>query len=341
MISKSTLEKAAKQNIISEEQIDPLYQFIRDEKSEAPPDRLDNKEEPLKFIRSFGDVFITLGVALLVIAINLMNLSGYYYLIPAAGFIGLAEWLVRVRRLALPGIAILLSILFFAHKAVTSGLDSTSLLSFGTVSFCSLLFYLRYKMPFSLFPLAAGLVTMAVIQIGVDVLLNPEIFIGFGFIIFVIALWFDAQDTTRESHLSDNAFWLFFLASPLIVHGVMASMLLSDRPAFDFLNKEFLIIIFFAIFFLLALLIDRRAILISTQLYVIYALMKLLQDNLHNTQNLMIYIFIGLGLFVIYFGTYWYKTRHLVFGFMSGSFISRYIPDLSILDQSAKDVKHK
>ena len=84
MISRELLQKAADKNIIQSHQIEPLIRFIRDQ--ETPADT-DNREEPLKFIRSFGDVFITLGVVLLVIAINMSALSGYFYLIPAVGFI--------------------------------------------------------------------------------------------------------------------------------------------------------------------------------------------------------------------------------------------------------------
>ena len=292
----------------------------------------DNREEPLKFIRSFGDVFITLGVVLLVIAINMLQLSGYYYFIPVAGFIVVAEWLVRVRRLALPGIAILISILFFVNKAIAFDHQNATILGLGILCLTSLLFYLRYKMPFSLLPLAAGLVAIAIIQIGVDVFKHPLIFAGFGLLVFSVAMWFDMRDTARQSHLSDSAFWLHLLASPLIVHGAMVSMLFSDQAWIQAIGKEAIIVTFFSAILLLALLLDRRAMLISTQLYMIYSLTQLLQGQLSSTQNILIYILMALGLFVIFFGTYWYKTRRLIFGFLSGSVVSRYIPDLNLVD---------
>ena len=329
MISKSLLHRAAQQNIIEPGQVDPLYQFIQNQESD---ELIDCGGEPLKFVRGFGDVFITLGIVLLVVAINLSNLSGYNYLIPVAGFIGLSEWLVRVRKLALPGIAILISILFFVNKAVPFGGDNTAFIGLAVVSVTSLAFYYRYKMPFSLLPLAASLVAMIAIQIGVDVLQKPVLFVVFGMIVFAIAFWFDSQDTVRKSHLSDNAFWLYLLASPLIVHGVMVSLLISDQAVVVFLSNEVLMIVFFLMFFLLALLIDRRAILISTQLYVIYALTQILQEELSSSQNVLIYILVGLGLFVIYFGTYWYKSRRMIFGSLKGGFICRYIPDFNTED---------
>ena len=329
MISRELLQKAADKNIIQSHQIEPLIRFIRDQ--ETPADT-DNREEPLKFIRSFGDVFITLGVVLLVIAINMSALSGYFYLIPAVGFIAVAEWLVRVRRLALPGIALLTAILYFVNKAIAFDHENATIFGLAILSLTSLLFYLRYKMPFSLLPLAAGLVAIGIIQIGLDVIKHPIIFTGFGLIVFIVAMWFDVRDTARLSHLSDSAFWLHLLASPLMVHGAMVSMLFSDQAWIQAIGKEVIIVTFFSAILLLALLLDRRAMLISTQLYIIYALTQILQGQLDSTQNILIYILMALGLFVIFFGTYWYKTRRLIFGFLSESVISRYIPDLELVD---------
>jgi len=334
MISKSTLNKAAQANIISPEQVEPLFQFIQDERPDDVSSHVlaEHKDEPIKFVRSFGDVFITLGVVLLVMAISVANLSTYEYIIPIVVFVGLAEWLVRVRKLVLPGMAVLLSIVYFVYKAISFDNGNGTYIGLSIICVTSLLFYLRYKMPFSLFPLAVALVGLVITFIGFDILENPLIFSGFGLLIFVVAFWFDSRDTQRVSHLSDNAFWLYLLASPLIVHGVMISLLFNDWQWIKSINVELLMISFFVIFFFISLLIDRRVMLVSTQMYMIYALSQIMQNNADNTQEAMIYVLVGLGLFVIYFGAYWYKTRRIVFGFMSNSFISHYIPDLNKLE---------
>jgi len=330
MISKNKLQQAADQQIIQPHQVDPLYQFLADSNASLKPTI--NAEEPLKFIRSFGDVFITLGVVLLVIAINMTDLSGYYYLLPAAGFIVVSEWLVRVRKLALPGIAILLAILYFVNKAIAFDHENASTMGIAILSLTSLLYYLRYRMPFSLLPLAAGIVAIIIIQIGLDVLENPIIFVGLGSVVFIIAMFFDSKDTTRVSHLSDSAFWLHLLAAPLIVHGAMVSMLVSEQPWIQSMNKEMLMVIFFTGFFLLALLVDRRALLISTQLYAIYALTQLLQNQLSSGQNIVMYVMMGLGLFVIFFGTYWYLARRMIWGFLATTPINRINLELNLTD---------
>jgi len=328
-IDRSALEKAAKENIISAEQVEPLYQFIQ---TQSSPEMIDENPIPLKFVRSFGDIFVSLGIILLVIAINMSNITGPMHLIPVVIYIGLAEWLVRGRRLVLPGIAILISILYFTNKAVPLENENTALLASSMISLISLLFYLRYKMPFSLLPLALGLVGLSISSIGLGILENPMLFVLFGFIIFIAAFWFDAKDTQRVSHLSDNAFWLYLIASPLIIHGVMITLITSDAVWIKSVNIEILMISFFILFFLIALLIDRRVMLISTQLYMIYALTQLIQNNSSNIESAIMYSLIGLSLVVIYFGTYWYKSRRILFGFIRNTPIAQFIPDLNTSD---------
>jgi len=329
MVSKSLLQNAADKNIIKADQVDALYQFILQQES---IENQDNQEEPLKFIRSFGDVFITIGIVILSLAINMADISGYLYLMPVAGFVLVSEWLVRVRKLALPGIAILLSILFFVNKAIEFNHEQATTFGLVILSLTSLLYYLRYKMPFSLLPLAIGLVAIIIIQAGWDVLETPIIIAGLGFCVFIIAMGFDVLDSRRVSHLSDGAFWLHLLASPLMVHGLMFTLLTSDKQWIKAIDAEIIIISFFIVFFLIALLVDRRAMLISTQLYVIYAVTQLLQDQLSGTQNILMYVMMGLGIFVLFFGTYWYLARRFIFGFLAGTVINNYVPNLKLKD---------
>jgi hypothetical protein len=330
MISRQQLQQAVEQQILQPEQLEPLYQFLQHRELSTATE--DPREEPLRFIRSFGDVFITLGILLLVFAINMAQLSGYQYLIPVAGLVLISEWLVRVRKLALPGIALLLAILFFINKAIAFDHLHATTLGLAILSFSSLIYYLRYRMPFSLLPFAAGLVAMVIIQSGLKVLENPIIFAGLGLAVFVLAMVFDMLDTRRVSQLSDSAFWLHLLAAPLIVHGTMFSIITSQHEWIQSINLETIILLLFAIFFLLALLIDRRAMLISTQLYILYAATQLLQQQFGNTQNIVMYLLLGLGFFVIFFGSYWYLARRLLFGFLAGSAISRLVPDLKLRD---------
>ncbi len=340
MISRALLKKAVEQNLLRQDQLEPLYQFLQnppggeaDQSATLPDNSQPEQQEPLRFIRSFGDVFISLGIILLVVAMNRLELSGLLNLLPVAGLVLLAEWLVRLKRLVLPGMVILVCILYFVNRANEFNYQDAAVFDLAVLSITSLLYYARYRIPFSLLPFAAGLVAIAVIEIGFDMLNQPILFAVLGLVVFAVAFWLDTMDTRRISHLSDSAFWLHLLAAPLIVHGVMVNMLISDNQWLNAFSAEVMIMAFFLVFFLLALLIDRRAMLVSTQLYMIYALTQVFQGQQGSGEDAFIYVLIAVGIFVIYFGTYWYKTRRLLFGFLAGTVINRYVPDVRLVPQ--------
>ena len=320
-MDKSTLQEAAKQGIIRDEQVAPLLSFFN--KEETATDDIIGGEQ-LKFIRSFGDVFITLGIVFVAISLNSFGLEGYENLIPIAVFGLTAEWLVRVRRLALPGIALLLVMLFFASGLGDFNGTEHSLFTVGIMTAVSAAFYMRHKMPFSLWPIAAGVVSMVTYISGVELSELSFTFAAYGLAIFAVAMWFDARDTERKTRLSDCAFWLHLLAAPLIVHGVMVSLL--GTGGFDTPIREILIITFFVCFFLLALYVDRRALLVSSISYAIYAITKLTGDHLIQIENITMFVFMLFGIFIVFFGTYWYKTRSVIFSSLANKPISSYVP---------------
>ena len=323
-MNKETLERAAHRGIISQQQLKELIIFSSAEDNDEPVG-----EEQLRFVRNFGDIFITLGVLFVTFSVAAMDLSQLQWLLPAAIFLGAAEWLVRIRRLALPGIAILISTLYFLSQALGISEFETAALQFLTLSGCSFLFYLRYRMPFSLLPVAAGLVAATVSIVGVDMFKHQILFTVLGLIVFITAMSFDARDRKRQLRASDCGFWLHLLASPLIVHGMMTTLLFSETGLLEAgTNREFALLLFFTIFLLTALFVDRRAMLVSSLSYAIYAIFQVVSSNLLDSSNLPLVIFIGFGVFIILFGTYWYKLRRLIFGVLRGSWPTRFVPEL-------------
>lgn len=323
-MNKETLERAAHRGIISQQQLKELIIFSSAEDNDEPVG-----EEQLRFVRNFGDIFITLGVLFVTFSVAAMDLSQLQWLLPAAIFLGAAEWLVRIRRLALPGIAILISTLYFLSQALDISEFETAALQFLTLSGCSFLFYLRYRMPFSLLPVAAGLVAATVSIVGVDMFKHQILFTVLGLIVFITAMSFDARDRKRQLRASDCGFWLHLLASPLIVHGMMTTLLFSETGLLEAgTNREIALLLFFTIFLLTALFVDRRAMLVSSLSYAIYAIFQVVSSNLLDSSNLPLVIFIGFGVFIILFGTYWYKLRRLIFGVLRGSWPTRFVPEL-------------
>lgn len=325
-MNKKLLENAVKQGIISKEQAVSLFNFFEMDKEKAS--LTENTGEQLKFMRSFGDIFIALGVLLLVFTSNQLAVNTSHQLIIIVALFLISEWLVGHKRLVLPGITILLSILYFVNKAAdaTPGVHG-SLDVFLMIS-AALLFYFRYKMPFSLYPVAVGCIYLSIELLGINVIEHPYIFILLGMAVFIVAMWYDSRDTQRVTSLSDNGFWLHLLAAPLIVHGVMVSLFLSNNTGLQ--ANSFSILLLFTLFFFIALFVDRRAILVSSFAYALYAVFKFAYQQFMQVDNMTLFIFMGVGIFIIFFGTYWYKVRKLIFSPISSLRICKLVPDFDI-----------
>ena len=292
-------------------------------------------EEPLRFIRSFGDISITVGIVLAAAGLARTDWLGIENLIPVAGFALLAEWLVRVRRLALPGIALLLVMLAFIGNSF-SAFDLSSLQQAALIALASGLFYLRHRMPFSLLPMVTALVVSGFLLADIPFEQFPRWFGLAGLPVFALALFYDIRDPRRCSYLSDNAFWLYLLAAPLVVHGTMVTLLVENDAAWiQTIGREYLMIAFFVAFFLMALMLDRRALLISSNLYVIYAVTRLIHGEWHAPDNIIMYLVFTLGMMVIFFGAYWYRVRRLVWGWLDRYPLARYLPPFDLDDSRA------
>ncbi len=323
-MERQKLLAASKLGLIKQEQIEPLLNFLN---SNGSVEQHTDSEEPLRFVRGFGDIFITLGIVFVMVAGAKINMSSYENIIPLLISIVTAEWLVRKRRLALPGIALLVAIIYFASRIVNFSFADPVLINTLFLTVLAVLFYFRYKMPFTLMPIAIGVISMISITFNVDVDKIQYLSAIYGILVFSVAMWFDARDTARENRLSDSAFWLHLLAAPLVVHGVMITLLTSGDLVEQ---KELFIVVFFVIFFLLALYVDRRALLVSSLSYAIYAVIQIANDSGQGIENLTLMVFVAFGAFIIFFGANWYKVRNLLFAKLSGSWLSRYVPSFTL-----------
>jgi len=320
-MQRKILEKASEQGIISTEQVELLLNFDADEKN--TDSGKENGEEQLRFVRSFGDIFITLGIIFVAIATAQFEFSAAYKIIPVLVLIATTEWLVRVRRLALPGIALLIATLYFASQFIGLSRNNFELENIIIPTAIAFVFYWRYKMPFTLLPIALGLIGIVTILLDIDIEQAQYLVVVFGLVVFFVAMWFDSRDIKRQNRFSDAAFWLHLLAAPMVVHGVMVSLLIetSSLP-----YRELLVIIFFIAFFLIALYVDRRAILVSSVAYAIYAIVELAKNNAIHIEDMTLFMFVVFGVFIIIFGVYWYTIRKAIFKRFSNASLSKYVP---------------
>ncbi len=143
-----------------------------------------------------------------------------------------------------------------------------------------------------------------------------------GLCVFSFAMWWDMQDTQRTSRNSDVAFWLHLFASPLIVHPIFLLMgwnLGDNAPG---VALAFAAIALYLAFAVIALLIDRRAFLVSAMIYVLAAIVYLFSTSgASGTMFPVAALIIGSGLLLM--SALWQKLRGVVLQFVPDNIRAR------------------
>jgi hypothetical protein len=205
------------------------------------------------------------------------------------------------------------------------------------------LFYRRFKLPFALLPLAASLVVAAT---GVASFLVPRaaaivdtiVLLLCGLGVFAAAMAFDTSDRERLTRRADCAFWLHLLAAPLIVHSVISLVSsplagILGRPAGPLtrdMNAELALAVALvvAVLAVVALLIDRRALLVSGLAYlggaIFYALAR---SGVRTDPSFVVAAtLVILGAFVLTLGAGWVPLRRLLLALVSPAISNRLPP---------------
>jgi hypothetical protein len=327
---RSDLEAAIAKGVLDRSSADGLAEFLIQSHKEVASDP---DEERLRLITGFNDIFVTIGIALFLGALNYL-LSSYGALASGAGVAiaawGLAEIFTKIKRMALPSIVLLIVFvvssagvshsLFAPASSLFSFFDYGNLpgLHYGlTAVAASVLHWLRFRVPITIAAFAAGLAVTAVAIVekfnnGFVFEHPPLVFIPIGLAIFAVAMKFDMSDRNRTTQRTDIAFWLHLLAAPLIVHSIvhplLAESVLSTGAAIAILSL-------FAVLSFVALAIDRRALLVSSLLYLGYASSQILTWSGVASENLGLSVLI-VGGTVLTLSVAWQPMRRLVLKLM-------------------------
>jgi hypothetical protein len=177
----------------------------------------------------------------------------------------------------------------------------------------SLLHWLRFHVPITIAAFAAGLAVTVVAMIerfnSGFVLEHPSvIFIPIGLAIFAVAMKFDMSDRNRLTQRTDIAFWLHLLAAPLIVHSVVRPLLAESALS---TGAAIAVLSLFAVLSFVALAVDRRALLVSSLLYLGYASSQILTWSGIASENLGLSVLI-VGGTVLTLSVAWQPMRRLV-----------------------------
>jgi hypothetical protein len=367
-IDTEDLDAAVAAGVLPQAQADALRAFAT-ERSGARDAAIDHDDEHFRFMTGFNDFFFAVGIVLFVGGLGFFALPTPAGSLAAAILIWvLAELLVGRLRLVLPGILLACSFVAFATAAApvdlwffspgpldfpqierwftaprftlkyyATGRDALPLmfvvyLLVGAAA--AALIYLRFKLPFALLAIAGCLVGTVMVTVA---LVWPEHFdryhapvlLGCGLLTFVAAMTFDVFDRERRTRRADCAFWLHLLAAPLIVHSLISLV----TPDFKNLTTPVagVILAIFAVLTIVAVLIDRRALLVSSLIYVgsviAYAVSGTVVGQTNRQEFAFYATLIVLGTLVLTLGVGWRVLRRLFIRLMPVALSKRLPPE--------------
>jgi len=346
MISEQTLAQAVDRGIITAGQAMQLRALASGSEAAAPnPD-----DEQLRFITGFADIFVTIGVGLF--------LGGIVYLMiqqppwQQASIVAVASWLIaelftRRMRMALPSIVLLLTftasigtavLMYIAGDLKTlgdylqslflgDGTHVTALLASSLSSLAAAaLHYYRFRVPITVAAGGAALTAtilslLAFATPGLVYSLQRPIVFGCGVLFFLLAMWFDRRDLRRQTRLSDIAFWLHMLAAPLLVHSLAGYF---ARSVMLTLNAALLVLAIVGVLGLIAILIDRRALLVSGLAYLAIAFSSVVRETAATTTILPLTI-LALGAFMLLISALWKPLRRSVLS-LAPAMVAGWVP---------------
>jgi hypothetical protein len=189
------------------------------------------------------------------------------------------------------------------------------------------LHYWRFKVPITIAAGAAALIAAILGLIGAaspalfERRLMPILFVA-GLAVFALAMRFDASDRQRETRRTDIAFWLHMLAAPLIVHSLLQSIVGGYQPP-DLVTSAMVIAIFLVLA-LVAVLIDRRAILVSGLIYAGYAFGSLI-SQWGITSSVTPVTILVIGAFILLLSAGWTPLRRRILSLLPEAVVD-YLP---------------
>lgn len=359
MPTMDDLERAVKAGIITGEQNAKLQAFFD---NGAAASAQAARDEAPRFFRSFNDIFIGIGVIILGFAMtyaldlfsaDMPRLKLAFPFVAAGLFWLLGEWLTAHKRITFP--SIIIAIFFCAEMATgfagvyeqfyggEPNLDKTPLgvvFTLGLTSVAALLFFLRFRLPFSILLVAASVAVLLlaiVYTLFGSELVAPYlrwIILALGLGIFALAMWFDTKDPLRTQRTSDHGFWLHLLAAPIITHSVLWTSLqpiIAARAAPETSANlmVFVVLGLFLVFSLIALIIDRRALLISSLGYAATALGYVIYKFDIESNLALVITLLLIAALILSLGTGWYKLRRGIFSLLPDFGFKQHLPPLS------------
>lgn len=148
----------------------------------------------------------------------------------------------------------------------------------------------------------------------------PLVFVA-GIAIFAFAMRWDASDRTRQTRRSDVAFWLHLLAAPMIAHPLFTWVGVTDGDNIG-LGAALGVLAVYVAMGIVALAVDRRALLVSALAYVLVALTFLFERFGAVELNVALTALV-IGSALLTLSAFWTPIRRIVVDQLPGSIQGR------------------
>lgn len=354
MYSNSDLTAAVAAGVISADAAQALRDHAAGTHATASAD-----EEHFRLITGFNDIFVSIAAAILIGAVAWIGQAIYTPLAGAcvaATAWGLAEYFTRIRRMALPSILLLLACVggvFAAQVGVLVeygeawfGPNPDERLMASLVAGMALVsagaawaHWRRFMVPITI---AAGTGAMvATVIAAIMALVGPDNFnpdsilamvlVG-GVGAFALAMHWDRSDTVRLTRRSDVAFWLHLLSAPMIAHPLFSLLGVNDNQIIG-VGAALSVIALYIVFAIVALAIDRRALLVSALAYVLYAMTQLFREFGAVELNVALTALV-IGSALLLLSAFWQHARKTVLGAMPRA-VRGAVPATGLITHSA------
>ncbi|WP_454280739.1 hypothetical protein [Sphingomonas sp. Marseille-Q8236] len=290
-------------------------------------------EEHFRLLTGFNDIFVSIAIALLLAALGQIGFRISHGL--GGAFIAAAAWMLAFyfterRRMALPSILLLLAFVggvaggliglidtVWPHIDGTAGALAAA--GIGLISAGSAwLHWHHFMVPITV---AAGAAALVVVAIGLLMAAFPDMKQGVwpilllcGIGVFSLAMHWDMSDPRRETRRADVAFWLHLAAAPMIAHPIfqLLGVFNSDIGA----GTGVIVLALYLLFAGIALAVDRRALLVSSLVYVLYALYSLFLSAGAVELGAAFTAFV-IGSALLSLSAFWQPMRGIVIGWLS------------------------
>jgi hypothetical protein len=312
MYSDDDLQQAVEKGIFSTAAVAQFREFIAQGKQRPSAD-----EEDFRLVTSFNDIFVVIACLLLLMSAGwvVQSFSAVLASSVVAGMSWLlAEFFVLKRKMELPAIVLLVSFVANVFTAVVLSFgipDEKAFMLAGLLATAAAwLHWRRFHVPITVAAGAASAVAFVMALIvsvfpGLKAYLNSLMFVG-GIAVFMLAMRWDMADLKRISGRSDVAFWLHLTAAPLIVHPVFSNLGIFDgqQSALDL----GIVLLLYLVLTVISLVIDRRAFMVSSLIYVLAALTQLL-DIYGLAGDSFAYVGVVIGFSLLLLSGFWHKAR--------------------------------